>query len=438
MFPANVSVATHSTMVDMASGCASNAAQSAWRVGKSCFGRPFKQRLMGLTVLSVAVSAWADVDVAAGLKMYGVLDQGVVHQTLTSPNTGIQAEYSGIAAVSATSRLGFKGSRPLSEGLAGIFQFEIQLDADAATLLPAKNRTAFVGLQSDTLGTVQVGTIETAGYEVYGTDVNTRVEYKPNVWRTVTSLDLQDRTNNSIKYISPAFNGFEFHLQQSFSEQPSTTAAYGTTANTFAELTSVAVKYKASALKATVVHDETKNALMGYKFAGLSNAGISTTATTDYALYYAMPSTASAANTTLAISTPIQRDFLTMSYDFGPCLVHYLYAKSYQTGSYAGSNTTHTLGAKVLFEKFTVGLSVGAGSVKSYTGSTAVSSSSNTTATTPSGRAKDGKLSDVTVGIYYNFDNASSAYVIGSDSASNVGVNDGASKTVAIGIRYNF
>ena len=184
---------------------------SEWRQASA------KLLLLLLAVLSFTI-ARADVDVADGLKMYGLLDQGMVNQRLTSPNTGVPADYSGIAAVSATSRIGFKGIRQLAQGLSGLFQVEIQLDADSSTLLPAKNRTAFIGFQSDDAGTIELGTIETAGYEVYGTDVNTRVEYKPNVWRTMSSLDLQDRTNNSIKYISPTVKGFELHLQKSFSE----------------------------------------------------------------------------------------------------------------------------------------------------------------------------------------------------------------------------
>ena len=404
--------------------------------------------MTGLKVLSawafasVFVCARADVDVADGLKIYGLLDQGVVSQKLTSPNTGTEVGYSGIAAVSATSRLGFKGNRQLGQGLAGLFQIEFQLDADSSTLMPAKNRTAFVGLHSDTAGTIALGTLETAGYEVYGTDVNTRVEYKPNVWRTMSSLDLQDRANNSIKYISPSWGGFELHLQKSFSEQPSSVAVNGTTANTFAEFKSMALKYKSNTFKAMLVHDETQNALMGYKFAGLSNAGISTTGTTDYAHYYAMPGTTDAgftpANTTLAISTPIQRDFVTTTYDFGQCLINYLYAKSYQTGTYAGSNTTHTLGIKVPWDQFTAALSLGTGHLTSYTGSTAVSGSTNTAATTPSGRAKSGSFSDATLGLYYNIDKSTFVYLIGSDSASSVGVNDGKSKTLAMGARYNF
>lgn len=406
--------------------------------------------------MTVVASAFADVDVSGGVKMYGTLDQGYLSQSLTSANTGVSADYSGMFAANATSRIGFKGSRDLSEGFKGIFQVEIQLDPDTSTLLPTKNRTAFIGLQSEAAGTIMMGTMETAAYEVFGMDVNGRIEYKPQVWRTTTSLDLQDRANNSIKYISPEFGGFNLHLQQSYAEQASTATAVGTTANTYAEIKSIALKFHKDELKAALVHDETKNALMGYKFAGLSNAGPSTTGTTAYMLFYGLPSittstatvAAAAAVTTLGISTPIQRDIASMSYDFGKFTLNYLYAKSYQTGTYAGSNTTNTFGVKVPYEKFTFALSVGTGSINSYTSSAVTSASdvitadsktaSYTSATTPTGRAKDGSISDTTLGIYYNFDKSTSVYLLTSTSNSSVGVKDGTNTTTAIGARYNF
>ena len=392
-----------------------------------------KKSLGALATMSVVASAFADVDVSGGIKMYGTLDQGAVSQSLKSADLGTTANYSGMFAANATSRLGFKGARDLGDGFKGIFQAEIQLDPDTSTLLPTKNRTAFVGLQG-AFGSIMGGTMETAAYEVFGMDVNGRIEYKPQVWRTTTSLDLQDRANNSIKYISPEFGGFNLHFQQSFSEIADTTTVAGTTANTYAQITSLSVKYQKDKLRAAFVHDETKNALMGYKFAGLSNAGPSTTGTTSGLLYYGMASTAGQANTTLATTT-VQRDIASATYNFDNFSVNYLYAKSYQTGTYAAKNTTQTIGVKVPFDKVTFAMSYGTGSVDSYT-STAVASSTTTTA--PTGRAKDGSISDTTVGIYYNFDKSTSVYFLGSQSTSNVGLYDGSSSTYAMGARYNF
>ena len=395
-----------------------------------------KKSLVALAALSVLGNAFADVDVSGGVKMYGTLDQGAVSQSLVSADTGSTANYSGMFAANATSRIGFKGARDLAEGMKGIFQVEIQLDPDTSTLLPTKNRTAFVGLQGN-FGSIMGGTMETAAYEVFGMDVNGRIEYKPQVWRTTTSLDLQDRANNSIKYISPEVGGVTLHLQQSFNEIADTATVVGSISNTYAQLSSWAIKYQKERLKAAFVHDETKNALMGYKFAGLSNAGPSTTGTTNYMLYYGMTSTSYSQLITTASTTTVKRDIASASYDFGNFSVNYLYAKSYQTGTYAASNTTNTFGIKVPYEKFTFAYSYGRGSVDSTT--SAQSSATGTSYTTsPSGRAGDGNITDSTLGVYYNFDKSTSVYFLGSNSTSSVGVSDGSNKTFALGARYNF
>ena len=395
-----------------------------------------KKSLVALATMSVVASAFADVDVSGGIKMYGTLDQGAVSQSLKSASTGVSGDYSGMFAANATSRIGFKGSRDLSEGFKGIFQVEIQLDPDTSTLLPSKNRTAFIGLQSENAGSLLMGTMETTAYEVFGMDVNGRIEYKPQVWRTTTSLDLQDRANNSIKYISPKFGGFDLHIQQSFAEYISTGKTVGSTANAYAEISSYAVKYNKDNLRAAYVHDETKSALMGYKFAGLSNAGPSTTGTTSGYLYYGLPSTtASLANGILASATPIKRDIASVSYDFGILSVNYLYAKSWQTGTYAGSNTTNTFGVKIPYEKFTFALSTGTGSVNSYSSTAAADIST----TVPTGRAKDGSISDTTVGIYYNFDKSTSAYLLTSQAKhTNTTYAQGYTNTTALGVQYKF
>ena len=406
-----------------------------------------KKSLVALATMSVVASAFADVDVSGGIKMYGVLDQAYMSQQLTSASnttssvttSGGDSNYSGMFAANATSRIGFKGARDLSEGLKGIFQIEIQLDPDTSTLLPTKNRTAFVGLQSADAGTIAFGTMETAAYEVFGMDVNGRVEYKPQTWRTTTSVDAQDRANNSIKYISPEFGGFNIHLQKSFSEKSGNIdakSAASLTANTYAEISSIAVKYHKDKLRAALVIDSTANTLMGYKFAGLSNAGVSTTGSTDYALYYGMSSTATLAMTQAAMLNPILRNIASVSYDFGTFSANYLYAKSSQDGDYAGSNTTNTFGVKVPFDKVTVALSIGNGVISSPSTAAAAGSSATLIA---AGRAKDGgTFSDATLGVYYNFDKSTSMYFLGSSSKSDVGVYEGSNTTVAIGARYNF
>jgi len=383
-----------------------------------------KKSLVALATLSVLGNAFADVDVSGGVKLYGVLDQSVQQQNLTDATTGTTTNRTGLFASAATSRFGVKASRDLGNGLKGVAQAEIQLDPDTATLLPSKNRTAFVGLQSNNAGTIMLGTMETTAYEVFGMDVNGRIEYKPQVWRTTASSDTQDRANNSVKYITPEFGGFTGHFMMSSAENPDTT--------TGSDYKSIGIKFHQDKLKVALVNDSLTNQKASYKFAGIVNAGVSKdwiTTKTDYggtntlqsvALVYGGSSTAS-----------VFRDIASVSYDFDIFSVNYIFAKSYTTDVNAGSLTTNTFGIRVPFENFTIALSYGTGTVNSYT--TAVSS------VYTASKASDGTIDDTTLGIYYNFDKSTQVYILSSSSASHgVGYNDGKNQTSAIGVRYNF
>ena len=377
-----------------------------------------KKSLVALATMTVVASAFADVDVSGGVKLYGVLDQSIQNQRLTDASTGTATNQTGLFASAATSRLGVKASRDLGDGFKGVAQAEIQLDPDTATLLPNKNRTAFVGLQNDSAGTFLLGTMETTAYEVFGMDVNGRVEYKPQVWRTTASSDTQDRSNNSVKYITPEFGGFTGHVMMGFSEAPDTTS-------TASEFTSYGLKFHKDKLKAALLTDKLTNTAGSYRFAGIANAGVSkdyitsSSGTQSKALIY-------------AASGSLQRDIGAISYEFDSFTLNYIYAKSYTTGTNAGSLTTNTIGVRIPFEKFTVALSTGTGNVNSY-------QSANTSASATNTKAGSGSLTDSTLGIYYNFDKSTQAYVLTSYSTStDIGYSDGKNQTVAMGVRYNF
>ena len=48
-----------------------------------------KKSLVALATMSVVASAFADVDVSGGVKMYGVLDQGLTSQNVTYNGTSV-------------------------------------------------------------------------------------------------------------------------------------------------------------------------------------------------------------------------------------------------------------------------------------------------------------------------------------------------------------
>ena len=371
-----------------------------------------KKSLVALAILSVVGSAFADVDVSGGIKMYGVIDQAVTSQTLTDPSVANRSvNYTSLFAASATSRIGFKGSRDLGDGVKGRIQAEIQVEPDNSTQLPARNRQTFVGISKESVGEILLGTQETTAYEIFGMDVNGRVEYKPQVWRTTASSETQDRANNALKYVSPEIAGFTAHVMKGFADATNS-------ASTF---TSAGLKYQQDKIKAAYVVDQLTNSTGSYKFAGLINAGPSkegATWTSD-ALVYAGTTT-----------TTITRNIGSITYDFGPASVNYIYAKSYNsTSSKAGSLLTNTLGIRVPYDQFAFAMSYGAGTIDSYT---------STAATKVAG---DGNITDTTFGMYYNLDKATSFYLLGSTSTLSSGaasVQAGKNVTYAIGARYNF
>jgi len=389
-----------------------------------------KKSLVALATMSVVASAFADVDVSGGIKLYGTLDQGYQNQALNNSFTNVSSNYQGMFASNSTSRFGVKGSRDLGDGTKGILQFEQELAPDSATLLPSSNRQSFVGLSNEKFGSILLGTQETTAYEVWGMDVNGRVEYKPQVWRTLTSVSMQDRSNNAIKYITPDLNGFTGHFMYGFAEIASTVAVGVPTAgsaNSASTFGSIALKYKKDNLTAAVVRDQTSYIFQAYKFAGVSNAGVSTTtALTSSTTTLVYGDTAIALGT--SYKTPTQRDIFALSYNIEGTILNYIYGKSYQSGL-TGSNTTSTVGIRKAFDKLTLAYSYGTGTVVSPNGTLTAAKVT---------LAGDGSLTDSTFGAYYSYDKSTQVYLLASKSTATVGFYDGSNQTIAMGGRYVF
>ena len=374
-----------------------------------------KNILVVLFGMAIAGQALADVDVAAGVKLYGVLDQAVQSQALTdSISTTAGQKYVGMYAAVSTSRLGVRAERDLGGSTKAHIQIEIELKPDKAKglLSTTSNRGNFVGL-SGKAGTVRMGTQETMAYETFAMDANGRTEYKPQLWRlTQTKGDAVsqgDRAGNSVKYITPSFSGFTGHALAAFGE-----------GNT--RYQSLAIKYQQNKIKAVLVRDSTDNA-KGKLCAPGTNC-------TDGVAYDG--STVGNSNSLVwggSDTDKVFRNIAAASYDLGPAVLNYIYAKAYTTANNkVGSLTTHTVGVKVPVDAFTFALSAGSGTLDSYT-----------TASASSLTAGDAKLADTTLGAYYAFDKSTSAYFVGSlTRIGSQSVQAGSVKTANIGLQYKF
>ena len=381
-----------------------------------------KKHLIAFAVVALTSQAHADVEVAAGLKLFGVLDQGFMRQSVSSASSTVRAySNTGFFAASATSRFGVKGERDLSNGVKAVVQFEQELAPDDSTLMPSKNRGTFVGIESADAGALKLGTQETPAYVMFTSDVNGRVEYKPQVWRFLAGSDTQDRANNAAKYTSPKFGPVTVDLMRGYGE-----TNVGNTSGTpqTNEFKSLGVNFSQGPVQAKVIVDSTSNTALAYALPGEINKGVlSTTGTTQNK------------TTMIAASAndPLVRQFISLSYDLGIAKLNYIMGNASTTGK--GEVKTNTIGVRVPFDQVTFTMSHGTGNYNNTaTGSTTVA----------------GSFSDTTLGLYYSFDKATSAYLLTSVGKNTPSVSTGAgttaldagytgeSNTTTLGLRYNY
>ena len=175
-----------------------------------------------LIVLALA-SAFAVPAFAAtsNVDIYGQLDVSIDYVKGLQPfNTPGQSDHAW-RLNSNTSRIGLKGSEDLGGGLAAIWQFEqaVNLDNGAVGSGWGNQRNTFLGLKSDSLGTVLAGThdtpykLSTASLDPFA---DTMGDYNAIVgsFDGINTSDL--RLGNVLAYISPNFSGLTAAVATSF------------------------------------------------------------------------------------------------------------------------------------------------------------------------------------------------------------------------------
>ena len=160
---------------------------------------------------------------------------------------------------SNASRLGFKGSEDLGNGLKAIYQIEMQFNSDGGTAQVgtagfSAQRNTFVGLSGD-WGTVVVGKHDTpAKIAFYATGNEVLGDSILDLNGGVAGVFTEVRANNAIAYVSPSFSGFSMAAAIVPGEE--TVAAQG--ANAADGLTdhySVGLMYSGFGLKAGIGYE---------------------------------------------------------------------------------------------------------------------------------------------------------------------------------------
>jgi predicted porin len=214
------------------------------------------KKLIALALAALPAAAMADVTI------YGTIAAGVESLKTYNANTG---SFGGAAQAGSlqsrtaindwVSKIGFKGSEDLGDGLKAIWQVESRLNIDGSAT-PGKNsgtlatRDSFIGLAGDGWGKVRVGRlsdyansdmelVDPGHYSNNGGVGNTA----PSVGGLAMFTRIDGRHNNAIRYDSPNWSGFSYSFLYATDEARTQVAGVGTTN---AQFTNIGLSYENS------------------------------------------------------------------------------------------------------------------------------------------------------------------------------------------------
>ncbi len=170
-----------------------------------------QKKLIALAVAGlVSGAAFAQSNVT----IYGTVDLAVTHGTDhttdgTANNTGIDD------GGWDSSRLGWKGTEDLGNGLSVFFEQQVRSRADYRAGGWSTNKSV-LGVESKSWGTIQAGNFGDVHDDIIGFS-----EAGGMSWGKDAGLDLtlNDTTYNSVSYISKSFSGLQFRVAGSTNDQ---------------------------------------------------------------------------------------------------------------------------------------------------------------------------------------------------------------------------
>jgi len=175
------------------------------------------KKLIALAVAAAIAPAAAMAD-SGNVTIYGVAHASVDR---VDPGTGTAALNDTAWRISSnSSRLGFKGTEDLGNGLSAVWQMESGVNLDTgATASSFMMRNTFVGLSSKTGGTVILGKhdtpykLGTGKLDVFGDTMGDYNAIVGNIGMpslASNGVALDNRLGNVAAYISPTWSGFHF------------------------------------------------------------------------------------------------------------------------------------------------------------------------------------------------------------------------------------
>jgi len=265
-----------------------------------------QKKIIALALAGLASSAaFAQTNVT----IYGRADMGYVYRGGEDGGVTKADGRSEIASgVASGSRIGFKGTEDLGNGLKAIFQAEFGVNMDAETGF-ANTRNAYVGLNGG-FGTVVAGRLDGIRYNVFGKYDAFANGYLGNFTQLTAQVD---RANSAIAYISPSFAGLTATL--AYSTHIGNSNLFGVTG-----VTPVAIGSQEGATQAAGTGNDgdaqLASAMLNYKIGGFDISG-------DYErVTFRKGGTA---GTAAAVHDDLYVALLGASYDFGVAKIALLY-----------------------------------------------------------------------------------------------------------------
>jgi len=172
---------------------------------------------MNKKLLAFAVAAAFAAPMVANADSGNVTIYGIAHASVdrANPGSGTAAFNDSAWRVSSnSSRLGFKGTEDLGNGLSAVWQMETGVSLDSgSTASDFMMRNSFVGLSSKTAGTAIFGRHDTPyklGTASLDPFADTMGDYNAIVGNWNGAVAFDSRLGNVMAYISPTWSGFHF------------------------------------------------------------------------------------------------------------------------------------------------------------------------------------------------------------------------------------
>lgn len=172
---------------------------------------------MIIRYLVLAGCAGCSAASAQSISLYGVADAAVEVVQATGASAGVAANRQRLVRLGSDSYLGIRGAEPLGGGTSATFQIEGNFSVDTGEFV-GFDRDTFVGLESRKRGSLRLGR-NSAPMLVLGESFDLTPGGNTGIGAIQSLLSINgrftgvdDRSSNSVRYLSPEFHGTRVDL----------------------------------------------------------------------------------------------------------------------------------------------------------------------------------------------------------------------------------